>query len=107
MNKHIEKRIISSAMALLLVVTILAPVSALAKTNHQHDESCYTYEKELSCDIPESEGHTHNEGCYCPGGENICGLEGSDGHTHGDSCYAPAGEVSDDVEPELSAVWMN
>ena len=101
MNKHIAKRILSSAMALLLVVTMLAPVSALAETNHQHDESCYTYEKELSCDIPESEGHTHNEGCYCPGGENICGVEESDGHTHGDSCYAPADEVSDAAESEL------
>ncbi len=54
---------------------------------HVHDESCYTEEQVLVCDLPEREGHVHDEDCYDEEGELICDREEEEGHEHGDSCY--------------------
>ena len=49
---------------------------------HRHGDECYEEVKELTCEIPESDGHQHSEKCY----EKVltCGREV---HVHSISCY--------------------
>ena len=49
---------------------------------HRHGDECYEEVKELTCEIPESDGHQHSEKCY----EKVltCGKEV---HVHSISCY--------------------
>ena len=49
---------------------------------HRHNEECYKEVRELTCQIPESEGHHHTEDCY----EKVltCGKEV---HVHSTACY--------------------
>ena len=49
---------------------------------HRHNEECYEEVRELTCQIPESEGHHHTEDCY----EKVltCGKEV---HVHSTACY--------------------
>lgn len=56
--------------------------------DHEHDDSCYTEERELICDQDESEGHHHTDDCYEWTEELICTEEEREpGHIHDDSCY--------------------
>ena len=56
--------------------------------DHEHDDSCYTEERELICDQEESEGHHHTDDCYEWTEELICTEEEREpGHIHDDSCY--------------------
>ena len=52
------------------------------RKEHRHGDECYEEVKELTCEIPESDGHQHSEECY----EKVltCGKEV---HVHSISCY--------------------
>ena len=52
------------------------------KKEHRHNDECYEETRELTCQIPESEGHQHTDACY----EKVltCGKEV---HVHSTACY--------------------
>ena len=52
------------------------------KKEHRHKDECYEETRELTCQIPESEGHQHSDACY----EKVltCGKEI---HIHSTACY--------------------
>ena len=96
MGRLLNNRLFSVAAALVVFTTtymlILPAITEstgiyCGQEEHIHDESCYTEEATLTCEIAESEGHTHSEDCYITVSELTCGLEESAGHTHGDGCY--------------------
>ena len=51
-------------------------------TEHRHSEECYEEVRELTCQIPESEGHRHTDECY----EKVLAC-GKEVHIHSTACY--------------------
>ena len=49
---------------------------------HQHSDECYEEVRELTCEIPESDGHQHTDTCYEKA--LTCGKEV---HVHSTACY--------------------
>lgn len=66
--------------ALVLPAITMESEAACGKQAHQHTESCY--EKQLICQLQESDSHHHTDSCY----EKVlvCGMEP---HIHSTECY--------------------
>ena len=84
MGRLLNNRLFSVAAALVVFTTtymlILPAITEstgiyCGQEEHIHDESCYTEEATLTCEIAESEGHAHSEDCYITVSELTCGLE--------------------------------
>lgn len=69
--------------------------------NHQHTDSCYTEEKELTCG--QQELHTHREKCYDNDGQLICGLLGLEEHVHDTKCFTERDMTAEEVS-EMNAI---
>ena len=49
---------------------------------HRHDSACYDEDENLWCPLPEIEAHAHTESCYA-----VPEADASEVHTHTDDCY--------------------
>lgn len=88
---------------------------------HDHTDECYEEQKNLSCELEESDGHVHDESCFeqeqtliCEEEHDhtdecyetaescVCGMEEGDGaHTHGVECYESESVLVCDI-PEVT-----
>ena len=68
---------------------------------HQHDETCYDSEGNLTCGYADLVVHRHDSDCYDEEENLRCLLPEVEAHVHTESCYAePVGEA-EAAEPEL------
>ncbi len=72
---------------------------ACGQEEHTHDETCYTYEEQLTCGMEEDGGHSHGGDCYGDP-ELTCGMEESADHAHEDACYGEPALVCGQDEGE-------
>lgn len=74
------------------------PVCTIESLNlHQHDDTCYDSEGNLTCGYADFVVHRHDATCYDEDGNLWCPLPEIETHEHTDSCYA----VPETGEPEL------
>ena len=74
------------------------PVCTIESLNlHQHDDTCYDSEGNLTCGYADYVVHRHDATCYDEDGNLWCPLPEIETHEHTDSCYA----VPETGEPEL------
>ena len=74
------------------------PVCTIENLNlHQHDDTCYDSEGNLTCGYADYVVHRHDATCYDEGGNLWCPLPEIETHEHTDSCYS----VPETGEPEL------
>ncbi|MDY4769695.1 MAG: fibro-slime domain-containing protein [Lachnospiraceae bacterium] len=74
------------------------PVCTIENLNlHQHDDTCYDSEGNLTCGYADYVVHRHDSSCYDEDGNLWCPLPEIETHEHTDSCYA----VPETGEPEL------
>lgn len=74
------------------------PVCTIESLNlHQHDDTCYDSEGNLTCGYADFVVHQHDSACYDENGNLWCPLPEISAHTHSDSCYA----VSEAEEPHV------
>ena len=74
------------------------PVCTIESLNlHQHDDTCYDSEGNLTCGYADFVVHRHDSSCYDEDGNLWCPLPEIETHEHTDSCYA----VPETGEPEL------
>ena len=74
------------------------PVCTIESLNlHQHDDTCYDSEGNLTCGYADYVVHRHDSSCYDEDGNLWCPLPEIETHEHTDSCYA----VPETGEPEL------
>ena len=74
-------------------------VCGLTEHTHSVDNGCYEEVRELTCEIPESDGHQHDSSCY----EKVltCGKEV---HTHSAECYSDSTTAdTEDAAVEISS----
>lgn len=65
------------------------PVCTIESLNlHQHDDTCYDSEGNLTCGYADFVVHQHDSACYDENGNLWCPLPEISAHTHSDSCYA-------------------
>ena len=74
------------------------PVCTIESLNlHQHDDTCYDSEGNLTCGYADFVVHRHDATCYDEDGNLWCPLPEIETHEHTDSCYS----VPETGEPEL------
>lgn len=74
------------------------PVCTIESLNlHQHDDTCYDSEGNLTCGYADFVVHRHDSSCYDEDENLWCPLPEIETHEHTDSCYA----VPETGEPEL------
>ena len=74
------------------------PVCTIESLNlHQHDDTCYDSEGNLTCGYADYVVHHHDSSCYDEDGNLWCPLPEIETHEHTDSCYS----VPETGEPEL------
>ena len=74
------------------------PVCTIESLNlHQHDDTCYDSEGNLTCGYADFVVHRHDSSCYDEDGNLWCPLPEIETHEHTDSCYS----VPETGEPEL------
>ena len=74
------------------------PVCTIESLNlHQHDDTCYDSEGNLTCGYADYVVHRHDSSCYDEDGNLWCPLPEIETHEHTDSCYS----VPETGEPEL------
>ena len=74
------------------------PVCTIESLNlHQHDDTCYDSEGNLTCGYADYVVHRHDATCYDEDGNLWCPLPEIETHEHTDSCYS----VPETGEPEL------
>ena len=74
-------------------------VCGLTEHTHSVDNGCYEEVRDLTCEIPESDGHQHDSSCY----EKVltCGKEA---HTHSVECYSDSTTAdTEDAAVEISS----
>ena len=65
------------------------PVCTIESLNlHQHDDTCYDSEGNLTCGYAEFVVHQHDSACYDENGNLWCPLPEIETHEHTGSCYA-------------------
>lgn len=65
------------------------PVCTIESLNlHQHDDTCYDSEGNLTCGYADFVVHQHDSACYDENGNLWCPLPEISAHTHSDNCYA-------------------
>ena len=65
------------------------PVCAIESLNlHQHDDTCYDSEGNLTCGYADFVVHQHDSACYDENGNLWCPLPEIETHEHTRSCYA-------------------
>ena len=90
----------------LVLILILEPILgndgiAMTREAHEHNDMCYTWERQLVCEIPESDEHTHTEECYTlVRGELVCGKEEV---TEAEIAAETASEEVAEAAPEMAA----
>ncbi len=62
---------------------------------HQHDSACYDENGNLWCPLPEIETHEHTRSCYDDDGNLICGKIQVLEHQHTDACFETVEEPAD------------
>lgn len=74
------------------------PVCTIESLNlHQHDDTCYDSEGNLTCGYADFVVHQHDSACYDENGNLWCPLPEIETHEHTGSCYA----VSETDAPEV------
>ena len=74
------------------------PVCTIESLNlHQHDDTCYDSEGNLTCGYADFVVHQHDSACYDEDGNLWCPLPEIESHRHTKSCY----DVPDTDEPEV------
>lgn len=74
------------------------PVCTIESLNlHQHDDTCYDSEGNLTCGYADFVVHQHGSACYDENGNLWCPLPEIETHEHTGSCYA----VSETDAPEV------
>ena len=74
------------------------PVCTIESLNlHQHDDTCYDSEGNLTCGYADFVVHQHDSACYDENGNLWCPLPEIETHEHTGSCYA----VSEADAPEV------
>lgn len=69
-------------------VTRTEPVCTIESLNlHQHDDTCYDSEGNLTCGYADFVVHRHDSACFDENGNLWCPLPEISEHTHSDSCY--------------------
>ena len=65
------------------------PVCTIESLNlHQHDDTCYDSEENLTCGYADFVVHQHDSACYDENGNRWCPLPEIETHEHTRSCYA-------------------
>lgn len=65
------------------------PVCTIESLNlHQHDDTCYDSEGNLTCGYADFVVHQHDSACYDENGNLWCPLPEIETHEHTESCYA-------------------
>ena len=65
------------------------PVCTIESLNlHQHDDTCYDSEGNLTCGYADFVVHQHDSACYDENGNRWCPLPEIETHEHTGSCYA-------------------
>lgn len=65
------------------------PVCTIESLNlHQHDDTCYDSEGNLTCGYADFVVHQHDSACYDENGNLWCPLPEIETHEHTGSCYA-------------------
>ena len=65
------------------------PVCTIESMNlHQHDDTCYDSEGNLSCGYADFAVHRHDSACFDENGNLWCPLPEIEAHAHTESCYA-------------------
>ena len=65
------------------------PVCTIESLNlHQHDDTCYDSEGNLTCGYADFVVHQHDSACYDENGNLWCPLPEIETHAHTESCYA-------------------
>ena len=75
------------------------PVCTIESLNlHQHDDTCYDSEGNLTCGYADYVVHHHDSSCYDEDGNLWCPLPEIETHEHTDSCYSvPETDASAEV----------
>ncbi|MDD6618104.1 MAG: hypothetical protein PUF14_05865, partial [Clostridiales bacterium] len=75
------------------------PVCTIESLNlHQHDDTCYDSEGNLTCGYADYVVHRHDSSCYDEDGNLWCPLPEIETHEHTDSCYSvPETDASAEV----------
>lgn len=69
--------------------TRIEPVCTIESLNlHQHDDTCYDSEGNLTCGYADFVVHQHDSACYDENGNLWCPLPEIETHEHTGSCYA-------------------
>ena len=73
------------------------PVCTIESLNlHQHDDTCYDSEGNLTCGYADFVVHRHDSACYDENGDLWCPLPEIETHAHTESCYAvPEADASE------------
>ena len=79
-------------------VTRTEPVCTIESLDlHQHDDTCYDSEGNLTCGYADFVVHQHDSACYDENGNLRCPLKEIEVHEHTDSCYAQAKTAEEEV----------
>lgn len=76
-------------------VTRTEPVCTIERLNlHQHDDTCYDSEGNLTCGYADFVVHRHDSACFDENGNLWCPLPEIEAHAHTESCYKTTRELT-------------
>lgn len=76
-------------------VTRTEPVCTIERLNlHQHDDTCYDSEGNLTCGYADFVVHRHDSACFDENGNLWCQLPEIEAHAHTESCYKTTRELT-------------
>lgn len=76
-------------------VTRTEPVCTIESLNlHQHDDTCYDSEGNLTCGYADFVVHRHDSACFDENGNLWCPLPEIEAHAHTESCYETTRELT-------------
>ena len=82
-------------------VTRTEPVCTIESLNlHQHDDTCYDSEGNLTCGYADFVVHQHDSACYDENGNLWCPLPEIETHEHTDECYGQTKTLVNDPSAE-------
>ena len=85
-------------------VTRTEPVCTIESLNlHQHDNTCYDSEGNLTCGYADFVVHRHDSACYDENGNLWCQLPEIETHAHTDECYEQTKTPVSDPSTESAA----
>ena len=83
------------------------PVCTIESLNlHQHDDTCYDSEGNLTCGYADFVVHQHDSACYDENGNLWCPLPEIETHEHTGSCYAVPEADAPEVHTHTDACYI-